>query len=91
MHTSSQKIYGLVSLFKGTMPKPIDPTDLWNEEKCVLNHASLILEQGDSLRTAYKERAAELREEALRLSGSIRDILVVPEKSEIPYSGDTRP
>ena len=59
------------------MPKPIDPTDLWNEEKLVLNHASAILEQGDSLRTAYKERAAELREEALRLSGSIRDILAV--------------
>jgi len=79
MHTSSQKIYGLVSLFKGTMPKPVDPTDLWNEEKCVLNHASLILAQGASLRTAYRERAAELREEVLRLSGSIRDILAVPE------------
>ena len=90
MHTSSQKIYGLAALFKGIMPKPIDPTDLWNEEKRVLNHASLILEQGDSLRTAYKERAAELREEALRLAGSIRDILVVPEKSEISYSGNTR-
>jgi polysaccharide pyruvyl transferase WcaK-like protein len=77
LHTSSQKIYGLVSLFNGTMPKPIDPTDLWNEGKRVLNHAGLILEQGDSLRTAYKERAAELREEALRLSGSIRDILAV--------------
>ncbi len=78
MHTSSQKIYGLATLFKGTMPKPIDPTDLWNEETCVLNHARLILEQGDSLRTAYQERAAELREEVLRLSGSIRDILTAP-------------
>ena len=75
MHTSSQKIYGLASLFNGIMPKPIDPTDLWNDEKWVLHHARAILEQGDSLRTAYKERAAELREEALRLSGSIRDIL----------------
>ena len=75
MHTSSQKIYGLASLFNGIMPKPIDPTDLWNEEKWVLHHARAILEKGDSLRTAYKERAAELREEALRLSGSIRDIL----------------
>ena len=75
LHTSSQKIYGLASLFKGLMPKPIDPTDLWNEEKQVLSHASAILKQGDSLRTAYEERAAELREEVLRLSGSIRDIL----------------
>jgi len=91
LHTSSQKIYGLVSLFNGTMPKPIDPTDLWNEGKRVLNHASAILEQGESLRTAYKERATELREEALRLSGNIRDILAVTEKSEISYSGDTRP
>lgn len=78
LHTSSQKIYGLASLFKGLMPKPIDPTDLWNEEKCVLNHAGAILEQGDSLRVAYTERAAKLREEALRLSGSIRDILEKP-------------
>jgi polysaccharide pyruvyl transferase WcaK-like protein len=76
MHTSSHKIYGLATLFNGLMPKPIDPTDLWNEEKLVINHASAILEQGDSLRTAYKERAAELREEVLRLSGSIRDVLV---------------
>ena len=75
MHTSSQKIYGLASLFSGIMPTPIDPTDLWNEKKWVLHHARAILEQGDSLRTAYKERAAELGEEALRLSGSIRDIL----------------
>ena len=75
MHTSSQKIYGLASLFNRIMPKPIDPTDLWNEEKLVLHHAREILEEGDSLRTAYKERAAELGEEALRLSGSIRDIL----------------
>ncbi len=75
MHTSSQKIYGLASLFNGIMPEPIDPTDLWGEEKRVLHHASAILEQGDSLRTAYKERAAELRGEALRLSGSIREIL----------------
>jgi len=75
LHTSSQKIYGLVELFNGTMPKPIDPTDLWNEEKQVLRHADAILEQGDSLRVAYTERAAKLREEALRLSGSIRDIL----------------
>lgn len=79
LHTSSQKIFGLASLFNGTMPKPIDPTDLWNEEKRVLNHASAILEQGDPLRSSYKERAAELRQEVLRLSGSIRDILVVPE------------
>jgi polysaccharide pyruvyl transferase WcaK-like protein len=89
LHTSSQKIYGLVTLFKGTMPKPIDPTDLWNEGKKVLNHASAILEQGNSLRTAYKERATDLGEEALRLSGSIRDILVAP-KNPL-YSGDTRP
>jgi polysaccharide pyruvyl transferase WcaK-like protein len=75
LHTSSQKICGLVELFKGLMPKPIDPTDLWNEEKQVLSHADAILEQGDSLRVAYTERAAKLREEALRLSGSIRDIL----------------
>jgi hypothetical protein len=75
MHTSSQKIYGLASLFNGIMPKPIDPTDLWNEEERVLHHARTILEQGDSLRTAYKERAAELRQEALRLSGIIHDIL----------------
>lgn len=75
LHTSSQKIFGLASLYSGIMPKPIDPTDLWNEEKRVLNCASAILEQGGSLRTAYKERAAELREEALRLSGSIHDIL----------------
>lgn len=54
LHTSSQKIYGLVELFNGTMPKPIDPTDLWNEEKCMLNHADAILEQGDSLRVAYR-------------------------------------
>jgi len=79
LHTSSQKIYGLASLFNGAMPKPIDPTDLWNEERRVFKHASSILEQGDSLRTAYMERAAELREEALRLSESIRDILVVSE------------
>jgi polysaccharide pyruvyl transferase WcaK-like protein len=78
LHTTSQKIYGLVSLFNGMMPKPIDPTDLWNEGKRVLNHASAILEQGASLRTTYKERAAELGEEALRLSGSIRDILADP-------------
>jgi polysaccharide pyruvyl transferase WcaK-like protein len=89
LHTSSQKIYGLVSLFKGTMPKPIDPTDLWNEGKKVLNHANAILEQGDSLRTAYKERATELGEEALRLSGSIRDILVGSKNPS--YSGVTRP
>ena len=57
------------------MPKPIDPTDLWNQEKQVLSHAHAILEQGDLLRTAYKERAAELRKEVLRLSRSIRDIL----------------
>ena len=75
MHTSSQKIYGLASLFNGTMPRPIDPTDLWNDEEWVLYHARAILEQGDSLRTVYKERAAELRVETLRLSGSIRDIL----------------
>lgn len=75
LHTSSQKIYGLAALFNGMMPKPIDPTDLWNEEKLVFNHASAILEQGDSIRTAYKERAGELKENALRLTGSIRDIL----------------
>jgi polysaccharide pyruvyl transferase WcaK-like protein len=75
MHTSSQKIYGLASLFNGIMPKPIDPTDLWNEDELVVHHARTILEQGDSLRTAYKERAAELRQEALRLSGIIHDIL----------------
>ncbi|MGK2905734.1 MAG: polysaccharide pyruvyl transferase family protein [Desulfuromonadales bacterium] len=75
LHTSSQKIYGLASLFNGIMPKPVDPTDLWSEEKRVLSHASAILEQGDSLRTAYQKRAAELRKEVLRLSGSIRDIL----------------
>lgn len=75
LHTSSQKIFGLASLFSGTMPGPIDPTDLWNEEKRVLHHANAILEQGNLLRTAYKERAAELRVEALRLSGSLRDIL----------------
>lgn len=75
LHTSSQKIFGLASLFKGAMPRPIDPTDLWNEKKRVLDHASSILEQGDSLRTAYRSRAAELREEVLKLSGNISDIL----------------
>jgi len=78
LHTSSQKIFGLASLFSGTMLEPIDPTDLWNEGKRVINHANMILEQGDSLRTAYKERAAELRVEALQLSGGIRDILEKP-------------
>lgn len=75
MHTSSQKIYGLASLFDRIMPKPIDPTDLWNEEGRVLHHARTILEQGDSLRTAYQERAAELCHEARSLSGIIHDIL----------------
>lgn len=75
LHTSSQKIFGLASLFNGTMPEPLDPTDLWNEEKRVLEHATAILDQGDRLRTAYTSRSAELREEALKLSGRIRDSL----------------
>lgn len=82
LHTSSQKIFGLSSLFNGTMPEPIDPTDLWNEEEKVLNLAREIIEQGESLRNAYRERTTELREEALRLSKSIRNILVAPEKPE---------
>lgn len=78
LHTSSQKIFGLASLFHGTMPEPIDPTDLWNEESRVLDHSRTILDQGDSLRTAYMVRSAELREDALRLSASIRDIIQQP-------------
>ncbi|MDT8282290.1 MAG: polysaccharide pyruvyl transferase family protein [Gammaproteobacteria bacterium] len=78
LHTSSQKIFGLARLFNGTMPEPVDPTDLWHEENKVLNHAHAILEQGESLRNAYQKRAAELREEAFRLSEKIRDILAVP-------------
>ena len=49
----------------------------------MLNHVKLIIEQGESLRDSYRVRAAELREQALGLSESIRDILIAPEKSEI--------
>ena len=36
----------------------------------MLNHAGLILEQGESLRIAYKERAEELRAEASDCRGA---------------------
>ncbi len=75
MHSSSHKIYGLASFFKGSMPKPVDPTDLWNEAEGVVQQARAILDQGESLRDAYRERAAGLREEALGLSGRIWTIL----------------
>lgn len=75
LHTSSQKIYGLSLLFAGLMPEPIDPTDLWENGRHVLQHARTILEKGVSLRSAYKQRSLELREDALRLSRSIFDVM----------------
>lgn len=75
LHTSSQKIYGLASLFRPTMPEPVDPTHLWHENKKVLDYANSILKQGNSLRDAYRDRSTELGQEALRLSESIHDIL----------------
>ena len=55
MDTTSHKIIGLARLFPNLMPKPIDPTNLWDEEENILNHIQNIVSNHNNLKKQYLE------------------------------------